>query len=132
MIQPAIDSKLRQTDVKTGDRHRMAPAGWRFIARSPHALIDAVIVVGGRPYVSVTTFKNDGRFHFSAAAATAAPAAAAVARTRHGAPERKPRRSRNACSNKKPRTMPGLKLSSGQEISNGQHREERPSPRSDS
>jgi TRAP transporter TAXI family solute receptor len=27
--------------------------------------LDAVIVVGGKPYVSVTTFKNDGRFHFA-------------------------------------------------------------------
>ena len=36
------------------------------------------------------------------------------------------------CSNKKPRTMPGLKFARGQEISNGQQREERPSPRSDS
>ena len=28
--------------------------------------LDAVIVVGGKPYVSVTTFKNDGRFHLAA------------------------------------------------------------------
>ena len=28
--------------------------------------IDAVIVVGGKPYLSVTTFKNDGRFHLAA------------------------------------------------------------------
>src|SRR6201997_5688930 len=28
--------------------------------------IDAVIVVGGKPYVSVTTFNNDGRFHLAA------------------------------------------------------------------
>jgi TRAP transporter TAXI family solute receptor len=27
--------------------------------------LDAVIVVGGTPYVSVTTFKNDGRFHLA-------------------------------------------------------------------
>jgi TRAP transporter TAXI family solute receptor len=27
--------------------------------------VDAVIVVGGKPYVSVTTFKNDGRFHLA-------------------------------------------------------------------
>src|SRR6185295_18554001 len=27
--------------------------------------LDAVIVVGGKPYVSVTTFKNDGRFHLA-------------------------------------------------------------------
>jgi TRAP transporter TAXI family solute receptor len=27
--------------------------------------IDAVIVVGGKPYASVTTFKNDGRFHLA-------------------------------------------------------------------
>src|SRR5215831_2541242 len=40
--------------------------------------------------------------------------------------------SRFSSSNKKPRTMPGLKFARGQEISNGQQREERPSPRSDS
>ena len=28
--------------------------------------LDAVIVVGGKPYVSVTTFNNDGRFHLAA------------------------------------------------------------------
>src|SRR6266700_3017504 len=28
--------------------------------------LDAVIVVGGMPYVSVTTFNNDGRFHLAA------------------------------------------------------------------
>jgi TRAP transporter TAXI family solute receptor len=28
--------------------------------------LDAVIVVGGRPYVSITTFNNDGRFHLAA------------------------------------------------------------------
>jgi hypothetical protein len=28
--------------------------------------VDAVIVVGGKPYVSVTTFNNDGRFHLAA------------------------------------------------------------------
>jgi hypothetical protein len=28
--------------------------------------LDAVIVVGGKPYLSVTTFKNDGRFHLAA------------------------------------------------------------------
>ena len=28
--------------------------------------LDAVIVVGGKPYVSVTTFSNDGRFHLAA------------------------------------------------------------------
>ena len=28
--------------------------------------LDAVIVVGGKPYVSVTTFDNDGRFHLAA------------------------------------------------------------------
>ncbi|MBR0693762.1 TRAP transporter substrate-binding protein [Bradyrhizobium lablabi] len=28
--------------------------------------VDAVIVVGGKPYVSVATFKNDGRFHLAA------------------------------------------------------------------
>ena len=28
--------------------------------------LDAVIVVGGKPYLSVTTFNNDGRFHFAA------------------------------------------------------------------
>jgi TRAP transporter TAXI family solute receptor len=27
--------------------------------------LDAVIVVGGKPYVSVTTFNNDGRFHLA-------------------------------------------------------------------
>jgi TRAP transporter TAXI family solute receptor len=27
--------------------------------------LDAVIVVGGKPYLSVTTFKNDGRFHLA-------------------------------------------------------------------
>ncbi len=27
--------------------------------------LDAVVVVGGAPYVSVTTFKNDGRFHLA-------------------------------------------------------------------
>ena len=30
--------------------------------------LDAVIVVGGKPYVSVTTFNNDGRFHLAAVA----------------------------------------------------------------
>src|SRR6202045_1107384 len=28
--------------------------------------LDAVIVVGGKPYLSATTFKNDGRFHLAA------------------------------------------------------------------
>jgi hypothetical protein len=28
--------------------------------------LDAVIVVGGKPYLSVTTFNNDGRFHLAA------------------------------------------------------------------
>src|SRR5215475_9162504 len=28
--------------------------------------LDAVVVVGGKPYLSVTTFKNDGRFHLAA------------------------------------------------------------------
>jgi TRAP transporter TAXI family solute receptor len=28
--------------------------------------IDAVVVVGGKPYLSVTTFNNDGRFHLAA------------------------------------------------------------------
>src|SRR5215475_4500609 len=28
--------------------------------------LDAVVVVGGKPYVSVSTFKNDGRFHLAA------------------------------------------------------------------
>jgi TRAP transporter TAXI family solute receptor len=28
--------------------------------------LDAVIVVGGKPYVSVTNFRNDGRFHLAA------------------------------------------------------------------
>ena len=27
--------------------------------------LDAVVVVGGKPYLSVTTFKNDGRFHLA-------------------------------------------------------------------
>ena len=27
--------------------------------------LDAVIVVGGKPYMSVTTFNNDGRFHLA-------------------------------------------------------------------
>ena len=36
--------------------------------------LDAVIVVGGKPYLSVTTFNNDGRFHLAAVDYSNSPA----------------------------------------------------------